>query len=437
MMKKIFLNVLFFTILASGHAIDLTESAVSLANIFSSSIDGSEGRTSFRSMNIPAGGRTESLGTAFVAMTDDISFFDYNPAVSAVKSETEIALHHNAWIADSALETLALTRRNGNLGYGTQLKCFYVPFTEYNLYGDRVTGSYYSETSATFNLAYNFLAGYTFRGISAGANAKFAWRSIPDYTDNRNNSIIEGSGLKQSALGLMADLGFLVQFNALKFYQDRESNLKFGLALNNFGLALTGFGSSVKKDDDTPARISAGFSYKPFSRLLLTAEVRKPLILSDISASTKVSFCTGIEGKITSIFAFQAGFLLQGANPRISMGSEFEIKGIKMNVAYTFDLTSSANPINHISLSAKLKLGDRGRKAMLEAVDRLYLEGLKFYSNGYYDDAIQKWTQAINTAAQKPLSIRYEPAIKARNTAINFNIQKKSLEDMYSVSDQR
>lgn len=385
-------------------------------------------------MNIPCGGRTEALGTAFSALCDDSTFFDYNPAGSAILNQTEISLSHNAWIADSALETLALTRRNGNTGYGAQLKCFYVPFSEYNLYGDRVAGSYYSETSATFNLSHTFLAGYTFRGISAGANLKLAWRSVPDYTDNRDDSIISGSGLEQSALGIMGDLGAMASFNALKFYQDREPNIKLALTLNNFGASLTGFGSSIKKDDDTPARISAGFSYRPFARLMITSELRKPVLLSNFSSSGKLSFATGLEAKLTPIFAFQCGFLLQGANPRFSLGSEFDIKGIKMDVAYTLDLTTSANPVNHISLSAKMTFGDRGRKATMAQVDQLYLEGLQFYSEGYYSEAIIKWEEAIKKAASSPLCIKFEPAIQARDAALNFNKQKSKLEDMYNIS---
>ena len=432
-MKKIFSAALFFIFLLYAGALDLSGVEDSLADIFSSSIDPNEGNTVFRSMNIPAGGRSEALGTAFTALSDDISFFDYNAAASCVLDQTEIAVFHNAWIADSALETIAFSQRKGNLGYGAQLKCFYVPFSEYNLYGDRVAGSYYSETSATFNIAYNFLAGYTFKGLAVGANAKFAWRSVPDYTDNRDDSIISGSGLEQSALGIMFDAAALMRFSVLKYYSDREPNLKVALAMNNFGVAITGFGSSVKKDDDTPARISLGLSYKPFSRFLISTEVRKPVHLSDISKSGKLSFCTGLEAQITKIFAFQTGFLFQGANPRFSFGSEFNIKGIKMDVAYTLDLTSSANPVNHISLSAKIKLGDRGRKESLLRADEYYLEGLKLYANGYYDEAIQKWNEAILTAARSPLYIRYEPAIQARNAALNFNKQKAALENMYSA----
>ena len=433
-MKKTLALTAFFFSLFSVHALELTDIQSSLADIFSNSIDDNEGLTSFRSFNIPSGGRTEALGTAFTGLSDDITFFDYNPAGSALLEQTEIAVFHNAWISDSAVETLSLTQRSGNLGYGFQLKCFYVPFTEYNLYGERVAGNYYSETSATFNIAYHFLAGYTFKGFSLGANARASWRSIPDYTDNQTDAVIARSGLAQSALGLMADAGFLMQFNALKFYSAKKANMSIGLSCNNFGVALTGFGEHIQTDDPLPSRISAGIAYRPFERIVLSGEVRKPINLSDPSASDAISFGTGIEALITKFFAFECGFLLQGANPRISMGSEFELKSVKFDVSYTFDLTSSANPVNHISLSAKMTLGDRGRLASLKKVDQYYLEGLKLYAEGYYDAAILKWNEAIKIAGSSPLNMRFEPAELAKQAAINFNRNKVDLESMYSVS---
>lgn len=433
MMKKIFFAAGFFVFLASAGALELTGIESSLGDIFSSSTDPNEGMTVFRSMNIPSGGRTEALGTAFTALADDSSFFDYNPAASAALDKTEIAVYHNAWIADSAMETLALTRRNGRLGYGAQIKCFYVPFSEYNLYGERVTGSYYSESAVTLNAAYNFLAGYSFKGIAVGANTRLAWRSIPDYTDNRDDSVISGSGLEQSALAIMIDSGVLLRLNFLKFYQDRSENLRIALSLNNFGIALTGFGKSVRKDDDTPARISAGIAYRPFPRVTLTGEVRQPVLLSDLSSSGKLTLAGGVEARITQMFAFQLGFLLQGANPRLSMGSEFDIRGVKMDVAYTLDLTSSSNPVNHISLGAKMTFSDRGRKAAMQKVDESYAAGLRLYAAGYYNEAILKWNEAIATAAAKPLSIRFEPAIQARAAAVNFNSRKAELDNMYAI----
>jgi len=414
--SKLSILLLFLTILLSQvSAIDLTDATSRLSEIFYSTVDSNEGTTSFRSLNIPSGGRAESLGTAYTALADDISFFDYNPAASSVLKNTEFSVYHNSWISDSSMETLAGTIRNGNLGMGAQIRCFYVPFTEYNIFGDRVAGSYYSETTATLNMAYNFLAGYNFKGLAVGMNLKGAWRSIPDYTDNDTDQIISGSGLAQSGAAVMGDLGMLLRFNAGKFYSSRDPNLHIGVSLMNAGAAFTGFGSKsstgIILDDPLPTRISAGVSYQMIKPVILTLEFRQPINIQSLSKSGKWSAGTGLSIQVTDFFAVLSGFLLQGGNPRISLGSQFELSKIIMNVNYTFDLTTSLNPVNHISLSAKINFGDRGRKTLSDAVDSYYNEGLEYYAHGQLDKAIDSWNKAL------AIDKRFDPAIEAIQTA--------------------
>lgn len=419
--------LLFFFMPLAASALDLSDANSTLADVFEWSTDDNEGLTSFRSLNIPVGGRAESLGSACTALCDDISFFDYNPAASSVLPQTEIAVFHNAWIADSAMETISATSRDGNLGYGAQLKCFYVPFSEYNLFGERVAGSYYTETSATINASYNFLAGYDFKGLAVGSNLRFSWRGMPDYTDNQTDEIISGSGLEQSALAVMADVGVLLRFNFLKNFADRDPNLSWGLALNNAGVAVTGFGSALALDDPLPTRLSAALAYRIFAPVLFTAEFRKPLNLMDFSSSGAISIASGMEITVTRFFNFDMGFLVQGGNPRISMGSGFQIKAFQMNVNYTFDLTSSQNPVNHISLSAKIKLGDKGRSKLREQVDAYYINGLRLYAEGDLDGAIVQWDLAI------ALDKRFDPAIDAKVAAIRFQNAKQKIMDMQKL----
>ena len=414
---------LLFLCAPRSFPLDMSDAGSTLADVFEWATDDNEGLTTFRSLNIPVGGRSESLGSACTALCDDISFFDYNPAASSVLPHTELAVFHNAWIADSAMETISATSRDGNFGYGAQVKCFYVPFSEYNLYGDRVGGSYYTETSATLNASYNFLAGYDFKGLAVGVNTRFSWRGVPDYTDNQTDEIISGSGLEQSALAVMADLGVLLRFNFLKNFADRNPNLSFGLSLNNAGAAFTGFGSSVGIDDPLPTRLSVGAAYRVFAPILLTAEIRKPLNFMDFSSSGALSIASGMEISVTRFFNFDMGFLVQGGNPRISIGSAFDIKGVQLSVCYTFDLTSSANPVNHISLGAKLRLGDQGRAERQKQIDALYTQGLEYYAAGNLEKAIMQWNQALQ------LDKRFDPAIDGIKAA------RKSLELYRHIAD--
>src|SRR5574344_2155218 len=104
----------FFTF--NAHSLSLIDIDGTLSDVFEGLVDDNEGSSSFHSLLIPSGGRAESLGTAYTGLSDDISFFDYNPSASSVLTETEISVFHNQWIADSALESAAATTRFGNFG---------------------------------------------------------------------------------------------------------------------------------------------------------------------------------------------------------------------------------------------------------------------------------------------------------------------------------
>ncbi len=430
-MKKIPAFSAIFLLSFCAHALDLASAASDFADSLGLSISSNEGSTSFRSLLIPSGGRAESLGTACTALWDDVLFFDYNPAVSSVLEETQVAIWHNAWIADSALETLAASARSGNLGYGAQVKCFYVPFSEYDLYGERVNGSYYSETSLALNLSYNFFAGYYFKGLAVGANARAAWRNFPDYADNKTGEIISGSGLSQSALALMGDFGALLRFNVLKKFQDRNPNLSVGLSVNSLGAALTGFSKKIELDDALPTRVSFGVSWRFLPPILFCAEFRKELNILSFSESGGWSVGAGLEISATKFFCVDTGFLIQGASPRVSLGGSVELARAKICACYTFDLTSSANPVNHMSLSARLRLGDRGRAKIRELVDMYYVSGLKLYAKGNLEEAVHQWDLAL------ALDRHFDPALEAKEAALRFAKAKENILDMQKLDVSR
>lgn len=395
--KKKLLTFLAFSLASKLFALDMTDVFHTLSNPFYNMVDPNEGLTSFPSLNIPCGGREESLGGAFTGLCDDICFFDYNPAASCLLQKGEAALFHNSWIADSNMETLAWADRINDFGFGAKLKCFYVPFTEYNIFGDRVAANYYSETTACVNISYNFFHGYYFKGLAVGANLKSSWRSVPDYTNNETNAIIKGSGLSQSSLGLMADLGVMLSFDALKNFDSREPNLKIGLSVLNLGAALTGFGSqsSISLDDPLPTSAAIGISYRFLKKLAFCADFRQPINLKDFSKSAKWSAGVGVDFSVTDYLSFMAGFRLKGANPRFSLGTEFKVKKFIFDINYTLDLTSSLNPINHFSLSARVALGDHGRKLKRQKCDELYTKGLDEYAKGNEDAAVKYWEDAL------------------------------------------
>ena len=414
--------------IAKANATPLSNAETVLGDIFSYMTDSNEGTTTFRSLLIPFGGRTESLGNAYTGLCDDISYLRFNPAAGAIQKETQVALFHNSWIADSKLESLAFTTRFKNIPHlstGGYISCFYLPFTEYNFFGERVAGSYYTESIAALNVSYNLLAGYDFKGLALGATVKAGWRGMPDYTDNDTGAIISGSGLAQSGLAIMADAGFMLQFNFLKFYSSRDPNVRIGVSAQNLGVSLTGFGDQVKLDDPLPTTASAGISVRFIKPIALSVDFVQPLNLMDMGTYLMPSFNTGVSVQFASFISLLAGFSLKGANPRISTGFEFEVAKIRLNLNYTLDLASSLAPVNRISLSAKLLLGDKGRSIIDAKVDEYYQLGLKYYADAKWEDAIVVWEEALR------LNKRFDPAIQgiqsARYQIEMFRMIKESL----------
>jgi hypothetical protein len=190
--------------------------------------------TVFLSNLIPMGGSAESMGMAYTAVAADASFLELNPAASSIQDRTQFALFHNNWIQDTRIEGIVYTMRLGQLGFGLGGKWLYLPFTERDDFGARVATGYYSELIGIGNMSIHLFPGYYFYGFAIGGNVKLAYRSVPDYTDDAGN-IIPGSGLSQSALAPLVDIGLLTKFNLLKVYSSRDKNFSVGMALKNIG----------------------------------------------------------------------------------------------------------------------------------------------------------------------------------------------------------
>ncbi len=349
-------------------------------------VDENAGLTSFRSLYVPMGGRAEAMGTAFSSVADDPSFIEWNPAGSATMKRSELSFYHNNWIASTKVEGAVYTKRFGDMGIALGGKWLYVDFTEYDQYGDRASKGYYSETIAVANLSYNFFRGYYFDGISLGANAKMGFRAVPDYS-NDAGYVDPSSGDSQSAFAVMLDAGLLTRFNILKFYHAKERNAAFSAVLRNVGPAPLG--------DPLPTVATMGVSYHPIRPIVMSFDYSFPLNLVDPTLSEAQYWATGLSVAVTPFIDMQGGLMVRGSNPRISIGSKLLVAGIDLNVNYTLDLTTSLQPLNRVSLSARFNFGDDGRAVKAARVEELYLTGLDEYANGNTEEAARLWTAAL------------------------------------------
>lgn len=374
--------------------------------------DPNTGLTTFPILQIPMGGRYEAMGTAFTALANDFSYLDANPAASALLDRTQLALAHNAWIADTSIDSAIFTIRNENLGLGFGGKFLYVPFTEYDDWGDTQASIYYSETLASFNIAYNFFSDYYFDGLAVGANIKSAYRNIP--------AVIEPG---QSAFAFLADIGLLTRFNFLKNYSSRDRNFAVGLTAKNLGITTDG--------EALPTEASLGIAYSPIRPLTLTTDFNYPFSLKPEIPAEKWNIATGMDLRVTDFFALQSGFHYRGGNPRFSLGSELLTEAMSFNVNYTLGLdTQVAAPMDRLSVVASLDMGDRGRYTRQKMAESQYIAGLEAYATGSLREAVAYWQAALE------LDPRFTPAEENLETALKSIELEKDLIEINTLLDE-
>ncbi|MCF7914692.1 MAG: UPF0164 family protein [Spirochaetaceae bacterium] len=404
-----FFSIIIIFLPVSIYAADLSDFYYGYSGFAENSLfsDPNTGRTLFPTLLVPMGGMYEGMGTAYTAVAEGSGFLEANPAGSSQLTYTELSFHHNNWIADSSLEGVVYTIRDGNFGMGFGGKFLYLPFTEFNSWGERDSRGYVSETIATLNASYNFLSSYYFHGISVGANLKLAYRHIPA-------SIYPGQSI---ATGL-ADVGALTRFNFLKFYSSRERNFSLGTVVKNLGLPYD--------DEPMPTVAVAGFAYSPFRPLLLSFDFNYPVAIGlPPEQWEKWYIASGMQLQFTNFFSVHTGFTHRGANPRFSLGSNIELDYIDLILNYTLDLTTQVSSADRFSIEAKMNLGDRGRAELRQQIDEYYIEGLEAYAQGELKRAIDYWEAALS------LDPTFEPATE------NMVVARNSLrlqEDMESLN---
>ena len=423
-LRPLFCIIIFLSLSGMAAGADFSPGGYGSISDYLNSVYGPDknaGLTAFPVLNVPMGGRSEGMAGAFSAVSDDISFIEYNPAGSSMLSRSELAFFHNNWIADTKVEGAVFASRYKDLGFAAGLKWLYTPFTEYNIYGDRVSKGYYSEGVATLNISYNLFNGYYFSGVSIGANLKGAFRLVPDYTDaddlgNSEGQLISGSGLSQSSIMFMADVGVLTRFNFLKPYKSRDRNSSVALVFRNFG--------PPAKGDPLPSAITVALGYKPLRPLLFAFDFSLPMNFMDIKLSEKPYWAFGIAGEVASFLSMRAGLMGKAGSVRVTVGSAIILKNISVDINYTLDLLTQIQPLNRVSLGARFNLGDQGRKATADRVDELYITGLDAYSRSDFDTARSCWEEALR------LNPRFDPAREGLNIINKSQVVENRINDM-------
>jgi hypothetical protein len=367
------------------------EAFYNLSDFFAQFADPNTGLTAFPSLLIPMGGRYEGMGTAYTAVAGDSGFLESNPSGSSVLERGELSFLHHSWIADSNIEGVIYTIRFNDLGFGVGGKFLYVPFTEYNDWGEREARGYFSESIAILNVSYNFFSSYSFYGLAVGANLKAAYRNVPAsiYPD-------------QSVLTGLVDLGLLTRFNFLKAYTSRAKNFSVGLALKNVGLPALG--------EPLPTTATAGIAYSPVRPVTWALDFNLPIsFFPDEAPAERWYLATGANVRVSDFLQLQGGVQLKGDNPRVTVGSTIDLPKVSFVLNYNLDLSGRLNPLDKFSIEAKLNLGRAASNR--DRVEELYLEGLESYAAGRLAEAIAFWQQALE------IDVKFTPARENIETA--------------------
>ena len=378
-------------------------------------IDPNVGLTLFPTLLVPSGGRYEGMGTAFTAVADDSGYLEANPSASSLLEYTELVFSHNNWIADSNMEGVVYTIRFNDLGLGFGGKFLYVPFTEYDTWGERVSKGYFTETIGTMNISYNFFSSYYFYGIAFGTNIKVAYRSIPA-------EIAEG----QSLFGVMADIGVLTRFNFLKYFASRSKNVSLGAVVKNLGPPVP-LSAERTPSEPLPTEATFGMSYSPIRPVTIAFDLGIPFSLVPAYPAERPNFAAGFDVVFTDFYSLQAGFKYRGANPKISLGSIIELKAVRFAVNYTFDLTTSSQNPDHFSIQAELKIGDRGRAEIQALIDEYYTAGLEAYAEGSLVRSIEYWDKVLE------LDPHFQPAREMKKTAQRALLLQQKMEALQQI----
>jgi hypothetical protein len=213
----------------------------------------------------------------------------------------------------------------------------------------------------------------------------------------------------------MADFGALTKFNLFKLYASREKNFSVGMALKNFGPAVYG--------EPLPTVATAGIAYNFLKPIQISADISKPLNLVDLSLSELFYWGVGYRMTITDFWKLQAGLLVKGGNPRISVGAAINFSPLTLNINYTLDLTTQFTALNRMSIEARFDMGDFGRSVKAARAEDLYLKGLDAYASGDLELAISLWNESLK------LNPFFDPARENRDTAlVSLELRKRILE---------
>lgn len=266
--------------------------------------------------NAGASARALGMGSAYVGVADDSSALFWNPSGLGGLKNTELALHHNSWLAGIIQETLVLGLPMGGLG------------------GFGVSGSYVN---------YGNLPGYDDNGAQVAEYSANRYGAALGWGKEVMPKVFAGASLK-GAIQSVADATYSDVSLALGALWVPLPELRLGLAYSNLGTQVAGYSQA--------ADLRAGGSYhwilSTTNQLLLAASGSfEPQGVSRLQV--------GAEDMVHSFLALRIGYQASLAETQIDgltgltagLGAKYEGFGLD----YAFLPYGDLGSTHRISLS--------------------------------------------------------------------------------------
>ncbi|MCF7920014.1 MAG: PorV/PorQ family protein [Candidatus Cloacimonetes bacterium] len=211
------------------------------------------GTTGFAFFKLAFSPRAAALGYAFAGVANDPEAVFYNPAGLYQLKEKQISAVYMSYLEDINCGAVIYSHPRSDNANTT----FYARFltTEETRTESDEQGNYLG-TNGTFgasDLELGAAYAHHFSStLNVGATAKFIYESLDS----------------NSALAFACDFGL--------YHITTNPKLHFGLVLRNVGIQLSSFTSS-NYDEHLPVTADLGFGYRANSKLLLAADIYRPL----------------------------------------------------------------------------------------------------------------------------------------------------------------
>jgi len=290
------------------------------------------GTTSADFLKIGVGARPSAMGEAYAAVGGDSNAAFWNPAGISSVDRVDITMMHLSWYMNTGYEYLAFVMPVDNLtNIGFSANYFWIPPFDSTVDNPFTTAD--GLTAASFDLAGTFTVSrilgnlytsdFTIGNIAMGANFTYVARKLLD-------EMLPGSFMLD--LGLMANI---------------TERVKFGLVVSNIGPA--------SGDDPSPlgarAGLSADFSFTKDAGLLLSADIDRPLDLTNPDYS-KWFFNIGGEINLFNYVYGRFGYKAGREDESFTVGGGIAWPGFG-SIDYAFVPHSELGDTHRFSLTAK------------------------------------------------------------------------------------